>query len=699
MKKILLLMMCCPMILSAQNSVTVSGLDVKPGTVTFNVSWNDDMPLNFLWSDTVWVFVDYNNAGKMERLLLSSATLTAPSWSAATVIVGEDSNYQGAWVIGNARSAGSFSATVQLHTAIADLAGVCAYASNYPPVGEYKTPKQLVFTGTPPYNLVLVSVGSGTRTYSINDNYYNLYEGETLQSFSDKTGAPGTMKCIVPATYTLNVSASSFCAGSEGVQFTLSGTENGRLYQLFRGTEPVGTLSGTGSAGTFNGAVFDVEGMYTAAAIADDKYCAIAMSGAHTIAAYPAFTVGEIITASTTTQGAFPNITIQSVKNTSGGSGNIAYLWLRTGTSASTLTSNGAATYAINSVDYSGSPGTHYFNRYAKDAACNMAWVAAEGTYTLMVELMGVNQKQGGCTFTQSTALTTFASFNPSSVGASTFVTLTDERDGNNYTVVKIGSRWIMAQNLNYKGTSIGSNTFTLTFNSASNQANGMEFTSITNGVPAIGSFWCPGSGSTSTITNCDYWGALYTWETAMMLDGRGTWTEGNLSYCGNTCNSAECKVNWGRNANSGTVTGGRGICPENWHVPTDYEWGVIFDNMESATPTTVHSNNTSYGWYGTNAGTRGKSKCGGTVSDTLVNWSSGQGTDNYGFRALPTGLRAYNGSSFHSQGRNAWFWSSSANNSSYAWERDFFPDNTTVARYADDPRSTGGSVRCIKNQ
>jgi hypothetical protein len=195
MKKILLLMMCCPLMLAAQNGngVTVSNLNVAAGTVTFNVSWEKvDMPT--LWSDTVWVFVDYNNAGKMERLLLSGATLTAPSWSAASVIFGEDGNDKGVWVVGNAKhpDVSSFSATVQLLTSTtATVAGVCAYASNYPPVGEYTSSTKILFTGTPPYDLVLASEGSGTHTYSINDNYYNLYNGETLKSFNDKTGAPG----------------------------------------------------------------------------------------------------------------------------------------------------------------------------------------------------------------------------------------------------------------------------------------------------------------------------------------------------------------------------------------------------------------------------------------------------------------------------------------------------------------------------
>ena len=74
-----LLLFLCPVLLSAQNGVTVSNLVLEAGTVTFDVSWGDK-PLPAVWSDLVWVFVDYNNTGKMERLpLLSGATLTATS--------------------------------------------------------------------------------------------------------------------------------------------------------------------------------------------------------------------------------------------------------------------------------------------------------------------------------------------------------------------------------------------------------------------------------------------------------------------------------------------------------------------------------------------------------------------------------------------------------------------------------------------
>jgi hypothetical protein len=118
----------------------MTGLNVAAGTVTFNVSWTNDMPTDFLWSDSVWVFVEYNDAGVMRRLPIASATATAGT---VTKISGNDT---GVRLIGNARSAESFSSTVQLLTEIKDVAGACVYASNYPPVGEYTDASHISFT-------------------------------------------------------------------------------------------------------------------------------------------------------------------------------------------------------------------------------------------------------------------------------------------------------------------------------------------------------------------------------------------------------------------------------------------------------------------------------------------------------------------------------------------------------------------------
>jgi hypothetical protein len=374
--------LCGPAVLTAQNGVTVSGLAVNAGTVTFDVSWkNTGMPA--VWSDTVWVFVDYNESGKMIRLPLSpGATLTATSTPGVGKVIEIPGNNQGVWVAGNARITGSFSATVQLTTSISAVGGACAYASNDPPVGKYNNDaSNISFTGTSPYVLAIRRADGNAETV-ISGSSYHLPPGFKLETFTDATGAPGIFECVpmtgmidfstvpsmvakgqsvsfivnaapsippppsiiyswsapgfVPATYvgtpfnttappvadtypvtlyahgsgycdlsedraiivvdclnpaifdlTTSASASSFCAGNNtGFTFALSGTENGRNYQLFRDAMPVGMLVGTGSAATFSG-TYDVTGVYTVASIADGTYCSLLMNGSHAITVSP----------------------------------------------------------------------------------------------------------------------------------------------------------------------------------------------------------------------------------------------------------------------------------------------------------------------------------------------------------------------------------------------------------------------------
>jgi hypothetical protein len=262
---------------------------VDAGTVTFNVSWNKaTMPVE-MWSDSVWVFVDYNNADKMERLpLLPGATLTTTSAPDVGRTIQYSENDKGVWVVGNAKSvansSGSFSATVKLLTAPATVVGACAYASNYPPMAEYLTAQTIKFTGTPPYDLVLNTGTATMRKQAYSE--YNLLAGQTLETFSDKTGAPGFIKCMPPPVYDLIASGSAFCVGDPtGIVFALSNTEDGRKYQLYRGNDAVGdVLSGAGDGvATFTGGPFNTAGTYTAWTIAENGYCAIPMSRTHLV--------------------------------------------------------------------------------------------------------------------------------------------------------------------------------------------------------------------------------------------------------------------------------------------------------------------------------------------------------------------------------------------------------------------------------
>jgi uncharacterized protein (TIGR02145 family) len=415
---------------------------------------------------------------------------------------------------------------------------------------------------------------------------------------------------------------------------------------------------------------------------------------------YSTFTAGSITTASGSVgEGTNPGITITNATHASGGDGNITYQWRRSGSSNATLTGD-AETYDIgNDTSNYETAGTYYFTRYAKDETCNTEWKESTGTYTLTVRA-GVDQPQGSCTFTPPEVVGTFQTFNKD-YSDGTYVTLTDSRDNKNYTVVKIGVRWVMAQNLNYQ------DSLTWQTNSAD------PSTVIGQDLNLIGSFWCPGGYSStttiSTLASCDVWGALYSWETAMMVDGKWTssghtsssWSEPSYGTSWSSGNA----LNHGR-SDAGGVTDGRGICPENWHVPTDKEWGDILNEMETGTK----NHNTLTGWMGRTAGSRAKSTCtapdgvtsGDTyVSDTQANWyynASALGTDNYGFRVLPASYRSGDGSCFTSRGVNAYFWSSSAFNSANAWSRSFYYGNATVGRYNYN-RSSGFSVRCVRDE
>jgi hypothetical protein len=97
-------------------------------------------------------------------------------------------------VVGNARDAGTFSTTVKLYyTAPLDVAGACAYASNYPPVGRYVSAEDIVFTGTSPSAVVVEDAEGYPRTLQSGSTFM-VPAGRVVTSFSDKTGAPG--KCI-----------------------------------------------------------------------------------------------------------------------------------------------------------------------------------------------------------------------------------------------------------------------------------------------------------------------------------------------------------------------------------------------------------------------------------------------------------------------------------------------------------------------
>jgi uncharacterized protein (TIGR02145 family) len=272
--------------------------------------------------------------------------------------------------------------------------------------------------------------------------------------------------------------------------------------------------------------------------------------------------------------------------------------------------------------------------------------------------------------------------------------TITDARDKKVYKIVKMPDNKVwMAENLNYQAG--------LTFNARADQAKGEAFTSTNNGVPAIGSFWCPQlngtAGSVTTSQNtCNVYGALYTWETAMSKDGLGTgsWletsVEKNYVVSGTAPSESSANVN---NAHDN----GRGICPAGFRIPTDQEWANLLDAVDAAG---AYSTQTGTGWWGNDAGIKIKSAStyvGADPGDGSWQDQIQRGSDLFGFAAVPAGGRGSNGGMFTNRGTVVSYWCSSVISSSTTYYRSFGSSRSTVERNVAY-RAGGMSVRCVRN-
>jgi hypothetical protein len=191
----------------------------------------------------------------------------------------------GAWVAGDARTNSPFSATVQLYTDETTVAGACAYASSYPPVGEYVSPSEIIFTGTPWYEITLVHEDGNTFETIESGGTFLLPCSYTVSSFTDATGAPGKISCIPSDIYNLTVSATNYCTG-DVVTFALDNTTSGRTYQLYKDGAEVDELTGTDAGATFTG-TFAGAGTYAAQVKDNGTYCAAQMSGTYVVSENP----------------------------------------------------------------------------------------------------------------------------------------------------------------------------------------------------------------------------------------------------------------------------------------------------------------------------------------------------------------------------------------------------------------------------
>ncbi len=130
-----------------------------------------------------------------------------------------------------------------------------------------------------------------------------------------------------------------------------------------------------------------------------------------------------------------------------------------------------------------------------------------------------------------------------------------------------------------------------------------------------------------------------------------------------------------------------RGLAPDGWHVPTDDEIKELEMYLGMS-----QEEADSWGWRGTDEG--GKLKEAGTAHWASPNTGA---TNESGFTALPGGSRFYNDGIYQNMGGLGYFWSSSEDDSNYAWIRLLSYNFPGIHRGNYNKRS-GFSVRCVKD-
>jgi uncharacterized protein (TIGR02145 family) len=157
---------------------------------------------------------------------------------------------------------------------------------------------------------------------------------------------------------------------------------------------------------------------------------------------------------------------------------------------------------------------------------------------------------------------------------------------------------------------------------------------------------------------NCVKYGRLYDWATAMALDAN--------------CNSNNCTEQVQENH--------RGICPQGWHIPSDNEWKTL-TNFVGGTSTAATKLKATNGWK---------------YYDI-----SGNGTDDYGFAALPGGWRMLVGSfSFSHIGTQGHWWGTT-DGMNYNYAVSYFTDMMSMSPDTFGPsnialKESFLSVRCV---
>ena len=165
------------------------------------------------------------------------------------------------------------------------------------------------------------------------------------------------------------------------------------------------------------------------------------------------------------------------------------------------------------------------------------------------------------------------------------------------------------------------------------------------------------------------------TEEGAAALYGEGSSFCADQSPDFDGCDENAALAGYGRLYNFHACVDERGLCPTGWHVPTNQEWTDLEAFMDSD------------GYEG----------LGAVALKATSGWyDNGNGSDVYGFAALPSGARLLDGGFVNAGGYGYW-WASTMFDENMAWCRNMSFSGNTLDPFFDLP-GFGFGVRCIQD-
>ena len=146
-------------------------------------------------------------------------------------------------------------------------------------------------------------------------------------------------------------------------------------------------------------------------------------------------------------------------------------------------------------------------------------------------------------------------------------------------------------------------------------------------------------------------------------------------AYCYYNNDSATYAATYGKLYNWYAVNDSRGLAPEGWHIPTDFDWTTLENCLGGA------------------------AVAGGAMKETgTIHWTTPntEATNISGWAGLPGGSRNGSGA-FFNVGSGGYWWSSTEGSTTNAWVRYLNYTNGNIYRNSVN-KKYGFSVRCLRD-